>query len=88
VTANAASVRSINEIEAAIESQARVTGGGLVVLPDTFPFSNRGPLIALAARHRLPAIYALRGQAIDGGHAAVPPSAAINSRRPMVTRGA
>src|SRR5262249_61131597 len=65
--ANAASVRSISERDAAIEAQARAPGGGLIVLPDTFPFSNRAPLIALAARHRLPAIYAVRGQAIDGG---------------------
>src|SRR5215813_9005446 len=57
VTANAASVRSISEMEAAIEVQARAPGGGLIVLPDTFTFSNRAPLIALAARHRLPAIY-------------------------------
>jgi putative ABC transport system substrate-binding protein len=67
VTANAASIRSIGEIEAAIEAQARAPGGGLIVLPDTFTFSNRAPLIALAARHRLPAIYAVRGQAVDGG---------------------
>jgi putative tryptophan/tyrosine transport system substrate-binding protein len=67
VTATAASIRSVNEMEAAIEAQARAPGGGLVVLPDTFTFSNRAPLIALAARHRLPAIYAVRGQAIDGG---------------------
>jgi putative ABC transport system substrate-binding protein len=67
VTANAAPIRSIKEMEAAMEAQARALGGGLVVLPDTFTFSNRAPLIALAARHRLPAIYAARGQAIDGG---------------------
>ena len=67
VTANAASIGSISEIEAAIEAQARASGGGLIVLPDTFTFSNRAPLIALAARHRLPAIYAVRGQAVDGG---------------------
>ena len=67
VTANAAPIRSINEMEAAMEAQARALGGGLVVLPDTFTFSNRAPLIALAARHRLPAIYAVRGQAVDGG---------------------
>ena len=67
VTAHAAPIRSINEMEAAMEAQARALGGGLVVLPDTFTFSNRAPLIALAARHRLPAIYAARGQAIDGG---------------------
>jgi len=67
VTANAASIRSISEIETAIEAQARASGGGLIVLPDTFTFANRAPLIALAARHRLPAIYAIRGQAVDGG---------------------
>jgi len=67
VTANAASVRSISKMEAAIEAQARAPGGGLIVLPDTFTFSNRALLIALAARHRLPAIYPTRGQAIDGG---------------------
>ena len=67
VTANAASIGSISEIEAAIEAQARASGGGLIVLPDTFTFSNRALLIALAARHRLPAIYPTRGQAIDGG---------------------
>jgi putative tryptophan/tyrosine transport system substrate-binding protein len=39
----------------------------LVVLPDSFTFANRGPLIAAAAHHRVPAIYALRGQALDGG---------------------
>jgi len=67
VTANAASIGSISEIEAAIEAQARASGGGLIVLPDTFTFSNRAPLIALTARYRLPAIYAVRGQAVDGG---------------------
>src|SRR5262249_54351705 len=35
VTANAASIGSISEIEAAIEAQARASGGGLIVLPDT-----------------------------------------------------
>jgi putative ABC transport system substrate-binding protein len=67
VTPNAASIRSISEIEAAIEGQALASGGGLIVLPDTFTLSNRAPLIALAARYRLPAIYAIRGQAADGG---------------------
>jgi putative tryptophan/tyrosine transport system substrate-binding protein len=67
VTVNAASIRSISEIEATIEAQARAPGGGLVVLPDAFTSSNRAPLIASAARHRLPAIYAIRGQAVDGG---------------------
>jgi putative ABC transport system substrate-binding protein len=67
VTVNGASIRSISEMEIAIEAQARMPGSGLIVLPDTFTFSHRAQQIAATARHRLPAIYALRGQALDGG---------------------
>ena len=67
VVATSASIRSVGEMEAAVTDQAREPGGGLLVLPDSFTFSNRSPLIPAAARHHLPAIYALRGQAIDGG---------------------
>src|SRR5262249_61773264 len=41
--------------------------GAWVVWPDTSPFPNRGPPISAAAHHRVPAIYPLRGQAVDGG---------------------
>ena len=41
VTANAASIRSVNEIEAAIEAQARMPGGGLVERPATSIASSR-----------------------------------------------
>jgi putative ABC transport system substrate-binding protein len=61
------SVESVNEMEGSVREHAREPGGGLVVLPDTFTFSNRGPLISAAARYGVPAIYALRGQALDGG---------------------
>jgi putative tryptophan/tyrosine transport system substrate-binding protein len=67
VVVTSASIRSISEMEAALTAHARERGGGLVVLPDAFTFSNRSPLISAAARHYLPAIYALRGQAADGG---------------------
>jgi putative ABC transport system substrate-binding protein len=67
VVVTSASIRSISEMEAALTAHAREPGGGLVVLPDAFTFSNRNPLISAAARHHLPAIYALRGQAVDGG---------------------
>jgi putative tryptophan/tyrosine transport system substrate-binding protein len=79
--ASAASIRSIDEMEAAIEAQARSPGGGLVVLPDTFTFTNRAPLIVLAARHRLPTVYALRGQAVDGGLVSYGPDTADLYRR-------
>jgi putative ABC transport system substrate-binding protein len=67
VTVNGASIRSISQMEIAIEAQARVPGSGLIVLPDAFTFTHRAQQIAATARHRLPAIYALRGQVLDGG---------------------
>jgi putative tryptophan/tyrosine transport system substrate-binding protein len=67
VTVNGASIHSISEMEIAIEAEARMPGTGLIVLPDSFTFTHRAQQIAATARHRLPAIYALRGQALDGG---------------------
>src|SRR5262249_8606621 len=67
VTVNGALIRSISEMEIAIETQARLPASGLIVLPDAFTFTHRAQQIAATARHRLPAIYALRGQALDGG---------------------
>lgn len=60
-------VESPAEIERAMESVARVPGGGLVVAPDQTMLRNRNLIIALAARHRLPAVYPERVYAADGG---------------------
>ena len=60
-------VESPAEIERAVESVARVPGGGLVVAPDQTMLRNRNLIIALAARHRLPAVYPERVYAADGG---------------------
>jgi putative ABC transport system substrate-binding protein len=67
MTVNGASIRSVSEMERAIEAEARTPGTGLIVLPDAFTFTHRAEQIEATARHRLPAIYALRGQALDGG---------------------
>jgi ABC-type uncharacterized transport system substrate-binding protein len=67
VTANAVSVATVAEMEAAVAAHARAGGGALVALPDSFSFTNRAPLIALAARHRLPVIYSFRIHAVEGG---------------------
>jgi putative ABC transport system substrate-binding protein len=40
---------------------------GLVALPDTFMSANRDQIIALAAQHKLPAIYPFRYFTTDGG---------------------
>src|SRR5262245_25223034 len=55
------------EIELAVETLARAPNGGLLVMPDAFTNTHRGLIIALAARHRLPAIYAFRFFVTDGG---------------------
>ena len=60
-------IRDVGEIEHAIEAFARAGNGGLMVLPDISATNHRDPIIALAARHRLPAVYPFRFFAADGG---------------------
>jgi putative ABC transport system substrate-binding protein len=52
-----ATARDAAEIETAITALAQRPGGGLIVVPDTFSNVHRELIIALAARHRVPAIY-------------------------------
>jgi putative tryptophan/tyrosine transport system substrate-binding protein len=54
------------DIERVIESFARQPNGGLVVLPGT-PTEHRDLVIALAARHRIPAVYYSRSFVAAGG---------------------
>src|SRR5262249_26601670 len=42
-------------------------GGSLLVLPDPFTTLHREEVVALAARHRLPTIYAFRAFVLSGG---------------------
>ena len=42
-------------------------GGGLIILPDSFTDVHRGSIIALAAQHRLPAVYPYLFFATEGG---------------------
>jgi putative tryptophan/tyrosine transport system substrate-binding protein len=58
---------SAADIEHAIESFARVPDGGLVVVPDPSTTFHRDRIIALAARHRLPAVYHARFFVAAGG---------------------
>ena len=62
-----APVRGAAEIEAALAALAREPGGGLLCLPDTFLNVHRELIVTLAARHRLPAVYAFRFFAAVGG---------------------
>jgi putative tryptophan/tyrosine transport system substrate-binding protein len=60
-------VTNAADIERCIELTARVPNSGLVVLPDSTTILHRDLLIALAARHRLPVVYAFRFFVTAGG---------------------
>jgi putative ABC transport system substrate-binding protein len=55
------------EIEQHIEAFARTPNGGLFVPPDNTTIQHRNLIIALAARYRLPAVYAFRHFVTAGG---------------------
>jgi putative tryptophan/tyrosine transport system substrate-binding protein len=62
-----APVRDVAAIDGVIPALGPEPGGGLVVLNDIFTLTHRKPIIALASRYRLPAVYAIRAFAADGG---------------------
>jgi putative ABC transport system substrate-binding protein len=60
-------VETVADIERVIESFARVPDGGLVLPPDSTNTLHRDIIIALAARHHLPAVYSERFWVVAGG---------------------
>ena len=60
-------VENATDIERAIGSFASAPNGGLVLIPDVSATVHRDLVIALAARHRLPAVYYARMFAAAGG---------------------
>jgi putative ABC transport system substrate-binding protein len=55
------------EIERGIEASARSPGGGLIVTASASSLANRKLIVALAARHKLPAVYFQRIFVTEGG---------------------
>jgi putative ABC transport system substrate-binding protein len=62
-----AEVRSRDEIERAINAFAQQPNGALIVVPNILTILHRDLIIALAARHGLPAVYPYRFFASSGG---------------------
>jgi putative ABC transport system substrate-binding protein len=62
-----APVRNSGEIDTAVTALTREPGAGLIVMPDIFVLAHRGQIVALAEQHRLPAAYAYRLFAANGG---------------------
>jgi putative tryptophan/tyrosine transport system substrate-binding protein len=67
VTLTATDVEGPAEIESAIQAFAHEPNGGLIVLSFPVTIDHRELVIALAARHRLPAAYAYRLFVTSGG---------------------
>jgi putative ABC transport system substrate-binding protein len=67
VELNPVDARDTVEMERAVAAFARSANGGLIVTGSPASVTHRKLIIALAARHRLPAVYAFRYMAADGG---------------------
>ncbi|HEY7662672.1 MAG TPA: ABC transporter substrate-binding protein [Xanthobacteraceae bacterium] len=67
VTAIASAVRSADDLDRVFDALAREANGGLIVLSDLGLTNHRDALIALAVRHRIPAVYPFRYFAATGG---------------------
>jgi len=67
VQSSAFAVRNAAEIERAIEEFAARPNGGLIALPNPVTDHYRELVVGLAAKHRLPAIYAYRHVVTIGG---------------------
>jgi putative ABC transport system substrate-binding protein len=74
-------VRDAGEIERAITAFARGSNGGLIVTGSSLAVFHRELIIALAARHRLPAIYPQRFYVTDGGLMSYGPDTIDQHRR-------
>ena len=81
IEVNPVNVRDAGEIERAIVAFARTSNGGLVVTASPLAFVHRDLLIALAARHKLPAIHPTREFIIRGGLFAYGPDTLDQYRR-------
>jgi putative ABC transport system substrate-binding protein len=73
--------RDPSEIERAVTAFARGSDGGLIVTANVLARLHGKLIIALAARHRLPAVYSSRTYVTDGGLISYGPVLTDNYRR-------
>ena len=74
-------VRDAGEIERAVTAFARSPNGGLIVTASALATRHRDLIIALAARHRLPAVYSYRYMVAAGGLVSYGPDSLDQYRR-------
>jgi putative ABC transport system substrate-binding protein len=75
------SVRQATEMERAVTSFAQSGNGGLILSTSALALTNRNLIIALAARHKLPAVYYARYWVTGGGLASYGPDYIAQYRR-------
>ena len=75
------SVRDAGEIERAVAVFARSANGGLIVTGSASASVHRDLIIALAAKHKLPAVYSNRYMVTDGGLISYGPDSIDQYRR-------
>jgi putative ABC transport system substrate-binding protein len=81
VELNPIDTRQPDEIERAVAAFAHGSNGGLIVVTGTSAIAHRDIIIALAARHRLPAVYPFRYYVTGGGLISYGPDAIDEYRR-------
>ena len=74
-------VRDPSEMERAITAFARFSDGGLIVTASALAMAHRDLIVALAARHKLPAVYFARPHVAVGGLAFYGPDIMDQYRR-------
>jgi ABC-type uncharacterized transport system substrate-binding protein len=67
VEVSAINLRDVGEIERAVTAFARSANGGLILTSGALSARHRELIIALAARHKLPAVYSRRYYVTTGG---------------------
>ena len=77
----AAPLHGAEDIEAVMTGLGREANGGLILLPDTLTTRYNKLIVELAARHRLPAMYAFRLFVDTGGLMSYGPDLADQFRR-------
>src|SRR5262249_10560171 len=75
-----AAVRDPADVDRVFDALAREPNGGLIVLPDISMTNYREAIVALAARHRVAAVYPFRFFAVS--YAAIRPPRSISSAHP------
>jgi putative ABC transport system substrate-binding protein len=81
VELNPVDPRDTVEMERAVAAFALSANGGLIVTGSPASVTHRKRIIALAARHRLPAVYAFRYMVTDGGLISYGPNSVDPYRR-------